>query len=66
MLDDWYVGRKEMIHFLSRLRGWTTWRTIQKKIKGGELIVRRTPEGKPFIIGSEVKKQLLKQSDKLA
>lgn len=58
-----HVGRKAMVAYLSHVRGWTTWRTVQKKIKSGELLIRRTPEGKPFIIEHEVESQLLKQSD---
>jgi hypothetical protein len=65
LASGWHVGRKNMLSFLGPFRGWGTWRTVQKKIKSGELIVHRTSEGKPFIIESEVKSQLLGQSEEV-
>jgi len=61
----WHVGRKKIVSFLARIGLCTSWRSVQRRRRAGTIIIRRTPEGQPFIIEEEVIQQKLLQSDAL-
>lgn len=63
MTDGWHVGRKDILRFLEKNLGVSTWKTVKQWKKKGDIIIRYLPNGKPFIIEREVMTQKLKQSD---
>lgn len=65
MTTGWHVGRKDILRFLSRNLGISTWVSVKKWQKKGDIILRYLPNGKPFIIEEEIMRFKLKQSDKI-
>lgn len=65
MAEGMHFGRKAIVAYLNNLRGVTTWRTVQKWKRAGAILIRYTSTGQPFIIEAEIKKQLLKQSERI-
>jgi hypothetical protein len=64
-MTEMHFGRKEIVSCLSRLGICGSWKSVKRRKKAGTLLVRYTPEGKPFIIESEIISQKIKQSDAL-
>jgi hypothetical protein len=65
-MNEMHFGRKAIIACLTRMGICTSWRSVIRKKKTGSLLIRKTPEGQPFIIESEIIAQKLKQSDNLS
>jgi len=63
MAEGMHFGRKAIVCYLARLGICTSWRSVQRRKKAGTFLLRYTPEGQPFIVEAEIKKQKIKQSE---
>lgn len=60
MTEGWHIGHKDILSFMSRQFGVTTWRTVRAWRKKG-MPFHRLWNDKPYIIEQEVIKWQLKR-----